>query len=198
MNTWKLPEVADAHAEACAVALSCDPNDVLPYRHFIEAMNHISNKSATLLDVGCGAGQYAELCRRYFPDVKYTGTDVSEYMIDHARRMNPASRFERADFFDNKFGDYDIVLVSGVLDYADTWRGLGYILRHMKDLAILQRLCLTEEDSHFVVSPTYAGHSEPTYYWNYTELAGFISPVAKIEKVILSKEACTLVARRNA
>lgn len=72
---------------------------------------------SSVLDVGCGTGDYARLFDAL--KVDYLGIDISERMIDECRRLFPGYKFEVVD------GDaiavppaaYDLVLDIGVLEY---------------------------------------------------------------------------------
>src|SRR4051794_26097144 len=63
----------------------------LRFRQLLRLVNGAT--AFTLLDYGCGFGALAELLPS---EVDYTGFDVSEPMIEHARVAHPAHRFTTA------------------------------------------------------------------------------------------------------
>ena len=83
----------------------------------------------SVLDVGCGTGDFAQLfdpARTY-----YVGIDISESMIAESRRLYPAHQFKVADgdSIDAADSSVDLVLSIGVLEY------LPDPLSHLKELA---------------------------------------------------------------
>ncbi len=46
----------------------------------------LARRSASVLDAGCAAGGFASIWRHYNPAVAYTGVDVSQALIERARR----------------------------------------------------------------------------------------------------------------
>ncbi len=80
----------------------------------------------SLLDVGCAAGGFSKIVRTYNKDLKYTGVDISQKMIDEAEKRFPNDNFSfcngmELDFPDNSF---DIVVSFGVLHMTENWQVL--------------------------------------------------------------------------
>lgn len=71
----------------------------------------------SVLDVGCGTGDYAQL---FDPErTRYLGIDISEKMIAECARLFPAHKFAVADgdSIDAANDTFDLVLSIGVLEY---------------------------------------------------------------------------------
>lgn len=70
-----------------------------------------------VLDLGCGAGEYAEL----FDPSHYLGVDIDPGYIEFARRRNPKHGFACADVtrWPGEEAGFDLVLVNGVLHHLD-------------------------------------------------------------------------------
>jgi SAM-dependent methyltransferase len=71
----------------------------------------------SVLDVGCGTGDYAQL---FDPGrTSYLGIDISDKMIAECARLFPAHQFKVADgdSIDALDGSFDLVLSIGVLEY---------------------------------------------------------------------------------
>lgn len=71
------------------------PGDLYPSeRHFLP---ELARESATVLDVGCAAGGFANIWRAFNPALRYTGVDVSHALVEAARRLHPHDTFVVGD-----------------------------------------------------------------------------------------------------
>lgn len=70
-----------------------------------------------VLDLGCGAGEYAGL----FDPACYLGVDIDPGYIELARKLNPRHEFACADVtaWPGAEDGFDLVLVNGVLHHLD-------------------------------------------------------------------------------
>ncbi|HAA91196.1 MAG: hypothetical protein CMM48_17055 [Rhodospirillaceae bacterium] len=82
-------------------------------------------RGASILDVGCGSGHLLDwLVERGYTG-RYTGLEVQEDLVEHARANHPASKFPDARFECGEFlevaEDYraEYVLASGIFPLAD-------------------------------------------------------------------------------
>lgn len=57
----------------------------------------LNNKNAEILDCGCGPGNIASYLFKQNPQLKITGTDVSENMVALAKANNPSAAFSVMD-----------------------------------------------------------------------------------------------------
>lgn len=118
----------------------------------------------SVLDVGCGAGGFAEAWRACRPSISYTGVDVSGPLVAAARRAHPEHEFLQADCADGvPLADAyaDVVSAMGWLHWetryaralTELWRLAGHYaffdLRLVAgpgpDIRAVQRLALTAE-----------------------------------------------------
>src|SRR5262245_42002891 len=78
----------------------------------------------TLLDLGCGSGRYAKLFLGQGAAVY--GIDVSEQLIDIARREVAGVSFDVADMEHTPFADrfFDIVVSPLAMHYLEDWTGV--------------------------------------------------------------------------
>jgi SAM-dependent methyltransferase len=68
-------------------------------------------------DVGSGAGHFCDYLLEREIDVRYSGSDRSEKMIETARRRHPGVSFERRDALDASHSErYDFVFCSGLFN----------------------------------------------------------------------------------
>lgn len=80
----------------------------------------------SILDIGCAAGGFSKVVKAYNRDIEYIGIDISQAMIDEARKRFPDSNFhvcdgEKIDFRDEPF---DICISFGVLHMTEKWERL--------------------------------------------------------------------------
>lgn len=74
------------------------------------------SEGVSLLDVGCGWGGQLQRARALEVELAYTGIDVVETMIDHARKEFPEAEFIHGDVFDlNAPQGYDYVVCNAIL-----------------------------------------------------------------------------------
>jgi 2-polyprenyl-3-methyl-5-hydroxy-6-metoxy-1,4-benzoquinol methylase len=86
------------------------------YQRFFSRMN----KSANILDLGCGVGQFLFYLKKYGFD-NLTGIDISNSQIDLALKMQPQINFlhveDSVDFLLNKHEEYDVIVLNDVLEH---------------------------------------------------------------------------------
>jgi len=198
---WNLPEVAAAqHALVIRELAEHATDPVGPYAAFRWAMDTIGLEYASLLDVGCGSGHYGVLCERFYPYVHYHGTDISDPMTVYARQLAPLSTFSVCEFHDNRFGDYDIVLASQVMEMtSDPPEALDFMLSRIRKWAILNRIRLTKVESYQITEGTYCGNMGHNWLWNLDDIIQKIERRAKIVAISaeLPGDQIAIVARRE-
>ena len=72
----------------------------------------------SVLDVGCGFGDFMSWFERQYGMIGYTGIDLSPDLLHEARQLHPAGIFFQGDLFDMNFADqsFDWVILSGALN----------------------------------------------------------------------------------
>jgi SAM-dependent methyltransferase len=105
---------------------------------------HVGLAGKSLLDVGCGLGDlYGFLLERGLT-VDYTGVDISEKMIQHARRAHPGGHFLAADLFaKNPFGRkrFDVAFCSGTFN-LNVGNNISFLPTALRQLFGLSRRAL--------------------------------------------------------
>jgi glycosyltransferase involved in cell wall biosynthesis/SAM-dependent methyltransferase len=122
LDSWRNPAVAARMRELAEAQLG-DPSGVAPFAAFgrvldVLVANPLLPDPATFLDIGCGAGAYADLLDRHAPGrFSYLGADDAEEVVASARRRAPSHRFECRNLFDRGSLDgFDVVFASALLD----------------------------------------------------------------------------------
>ena len=82
-------------------------------------VTHSPPKMPSILDLGCGAGLLLDYMKekRLLTSFDYTGIDISEKMVETAKKRWPASNFEQRDILQKPLASqsYDYVIMNGVL-----------------------------------------------------------------------------------
>lgn len=66
----------------------------------------------SVLDLGCGFGDFSVYLDRRGLDIDYTGYDINPKLIGEAQRRHPQRRFEERDILQESFPDFDYVVSS--------------------------------------------------------------------------------------
>jgi SAM-dependent methyltransferase len=93
-------------------------NEMLEMPATLELVGDVRGKK--ILDFGCGSGIYAKTLTKRGAIVK--GFDISEGMLEIARRENPALDLRQASGYKIPFKEkFDIVIAALVMDYFKDW-----------------------------------------------------------------------------
>ena len=72
---------------------------------------------ASVLDYGCGTGDFYGFLKRRGFDVRYTGVDINERFIELARKKHPEGAFQVMDASDDRLeGSFDYAVICGVFN----------------------------------------------------------------------------------
>lgn len=105
------------------------------YYHSI--FNNINKNFNTLLDIGCGQGDLINFLSRNHAKITYKGIDVSEKMIDFAKKRFPKNNFENISFLEiNKEEKYDVILAVGVFNikFSTKENQMNYLKNNIKKM----------------------------------------------------------------
>ena len=88
---------------------------------FEAALEHIPGEPRSILDLGTGTGDGAIALVERWPDADVVGVDVSNEMLEEARRKAPQLRFEVGDGsrLGVPDGAFDLVAMNNVIPFAD-------------------------------------------------------------------------------
>ncbi len=101
----------------------------------LSLLSDMENK--TVLDVGCGMGDFYSFLLLNGVDCRYTGIDISEKMINHAKKAHPETHFELRNLLDlPATPTYDIVVASGPFNHKtdEPYAFIEPIITHMFSL----------------------------------------------------------------
>ena len=137
----------------------------------------LGRPARTVLDVGCGEGQWQPALRRLRPGIRYHGVDASEYAIrTYGRRRNlRLGSIDELDAIGLPEG-FDLVLCVGMLNYlgpAELRRGLAQVTARCDGVAYLE--LFTREDQGVVGDIRRADARPASWYRRAMRAAGLVS-----------------------
>jgi len=95
---------------------ACDASSRTALEARYKVLSEVTNMNGkSILEVGCGLGDFGDyLCKKY-PSIRYAGIDVSSRMVDEARKAYPELPFHRQNVLDMDTAEpFDVVLAQGI------------------------------------------------------------------------------------
>ena len=75
----------------------------------------VNFENASVLDVGCGFGDFSRHLMSKYKNIDYTGIDLSDEMINQAKQIDAGIRVRKENIMDMKRGEtYDYVIANGI------------------------------------------------------------------------------------
>jgi cyclopropane fatty-acyl-phospholipid synthase-like methyltransferase len=148
-------------------------------------LSKVDLEGKKLLDVGCGVGNLYEYIKSKNINVKYTGVDILDKMVEKARAKRLDADFINIDIFKNNIFEeksFDIIYASGIfnLDLGNNTEFLANALdlffRLSRETVVFNLLSVSspnKEDRYFYFNPDEVAEI----------LAGFSGLLAKTEFV---------------
>jgi SAM-dependent methyltransferase len=91
-------------------------------RHFnrMEPLYWVPHNTASLLDVGCNAGELLKDCRQYFPGMQLSGIDINHSAVERAKLTVPDAEIQQGYGFQLPFpeGRFDCVTCIEVIEHV--------------------------------------------------------------------------------
>ncbi|HUG43568.1 MAG TPA: class I SAM-dependent methyltransferase [Acidobacteriota bacterium] len=121
---------------------STNPFARLLFKRFLREISGMSRCAApdSLLEVGCGEGFLAAHLRKWLPNCRITGIDLTETIFDEAVRADRSLRFSAQSIYNLAFPpeSFDLVVGAEVLEHLDRPRdALQEIFRVSRRYALL-------------------------------------------------------------
>jgi predicted TPR repeat methyltransferase len=149
-------------------------------------------KKRRILDLGCGTGLCAEAIKEHFPNEEYYGIDISERMLEIARRKNIYKELTADDI--NNFVTTDTNLYHAVVA-GDVLTYFGDIKSLFREIARITKFnglfCFsittnTENNQNYYLTSSGRFIHSPNYICSMLKFCGF--EVIKQEEAFLRKE----------
>jgi len=102
----------------------CTPEELYESERFF--LPQVLGKVASVLDVGCAAGGFSAVMKRFNPHLRYVGVDIIPDFIELARRRYPEAEFHVADGVSMPFAaeSFELVHSSGTLHLNSRYRDM--------------------------------------------------------------------------
>lgn len=98
-------------------------------------------KNFCLLDVGCATGEFIHYLRHLYPQLHYTGIDVSAPLVAAARKLNPECHFFKQSILNKHFFEknkFDFITCMGVFSiFSEIGLNLHNLLNAVTEGCIL-------------------------------------------------------------
>jgi len=144
----------------------------------LSAAEHMLGRTVrTVLDVGCGEGNWLAPLRRLRPRIRYTGVDTSEYAVSRfgAKRDIRLGSIDTLDRMRLR-KDYDLILCVGMLNYVpptELAAGLAHVYDRAGGLVYLE--LFTSADRGVFGDTLGTRLRSPAWYRARIREAGFVS-----------------------
>ena len=198
IDSWKNKKVFEDQLKLNELELEKYPAH---WNLFIEAISCITPAPTTLLDIGCGAGVYHELCNRHFPDIEYTGMDYSQGAIDVAKQRWGGERWEVKDYQDLSVEDtlnYDVLHAGAMLDVLPNGdEAFSFLLSLGFKNLIIGRAKLIHENSKSIEYRVYNRIDTYAYSHNVSALLRVCETFDYHPTLTGDSNSCTLLLRKN-
>jgi len=128
---------------------------------------YLPQGSHTLVDVGCGAGEFLKFLSHHRPEYQLFGTDISAEGLLTAGQNCPGASLHLAsgDSFNLPHGKFDIAVVSEVMEHvAEPAPFLSRVIDLLKPAGLL-----------LITTPWKWGSSDPEHVWDYEGPEDFVS-----------------------
>jgi len=143
----------------------------------------------TVVDLGCGDGAKAEICRKIKPSISYIGMDHQERLMARAREVLPFARFESADMLEylSRRHQYDLVMSWSVVKSFANWRDVisGMLGLARKYVVFDLRISNTDAeifDTNYS-SMEYGGIKGPMLIVNYERVISFLKSLPNVDRI---------------
>jgi len=86
------------------------------HQRFRQFWAEIDFNNKSVLDIGCGFGEFGYFLSKRYKGVDYLGIDIVPEFIEEAKKKYPHLSFKVSDFLKDNPGSFDVVIASGVLN----------------------------------------------------------------------------------
>ena len=162
------------------------------FRSEVHYLKQIAKSGMSILDVGCATGDLYLGLKEVQNDIKYTGLDIANNVLQVARALSPDATFILGNILEDDVlkeeERFDIVIATGIFQHEPEYERLlnrmlalskRYVLFDLKICHTNPTICNIEE--------AYCDHDEPVYFivLNIHELKNMLLNLPKIGLISL-------------
>ena len=148
----------------------------------------------SVIDIGCGGGIQYVAIKDVYPDIKYTGIDITPKMLKAVRRLFPGVRFELGDAASLQYadGEFDTSIVRHVFEHHPLNNGrkiLHEALRVARNAALLLFFYEPREMEQNIIERKTKGFYQNIYSkkWLIDEIKSTVGNQCSIEIIPIPK-----------
>lgn len=144
---------------------------------------------ATVVDLGCGDGAMAEICRQINPTISYTGMDHQVRLMAKAREVLTFAHFESADMLEylSRRHKYDLVMSWSVVKSFAKWRDVisGMLSAAQKYVVFDLRISNTDAEifDNSYSWAEYGGIKSPILIINYERVISYLKSLPNVKRI---------------
>lgn len=128
------------------------------YRELVDIASPLEGRS--ILDYGCGKGDFLTFLKEQGIDAAYTGADVNANLIGLARKKHPDGDFVCGSVEEGVFDrHFDVVIICGVFNLRVA--GIAASLRK----SLKKLFALSRESLHLNIPSSLTKHKDPDMYY---------------------------------
>lgn len=122
----------------------------------------LNNKS--ILDVGCGLGEFYNYLNLHRINVKYHGIDLSDKFIEKAKSLYPDGHFEQSDILTKYNKKFDYIISSGIFNVKNDLTMSYFTIYIKKTIKKMYDLCI--QGVAFNMITTYVDFKVDSLYYS--------------------------------
>ena len=89
----------------------------LRFKIALELEHYVKRNIKSVLDIGCGFGDFGDYLSKKYPDITYKGLEINPQLVTVAHSIFPTLDISVGDVLDMNLPKYDLVTSSGIFNY---------------------------------------------------------------------------------
>jgi len=137
-----------------------------------------------ILDVGGGGGDYYHYFKKFIPGLRLNWTVLETKTFVESFKAGATDQISWIDTVDDLDTAYDIVLMSGVLQYIEDWNYMLETVTSLSNFVILNRLPLIHgRDDHVALQRSRYGKRRNSYPAHFFSESKFLTKIRNLGKI---------------
>ena len=139
------------------------------------SFSETENQKRSLLDLGCGAGLLVDFLQQNDKIVNYYGVDISEKMIEVAKKLHPDCSFEVRDILIKPYNSaqFDYVIMNGLLTEKQSMSQFQMV-EFAQNIILNSFNCCSEGIAFNIMSTHVDWKRDDLFHWELDGLVEFL------------------------